>query len=359
MKPLTLTARRVTQGKISFYETAIAAGNLTDSDAYHVESWNAATDEGYQREINPSHAHKLTRYLEQGDEHSNLLPQPIVINFREPVAIRDLGNGMVEVTIARWPGHIVDGQHRVHAVDKAIEDGTDLTDYEFGVTITNLPLEEEMVQFRNLNYTANRPPKGLGQTITSQLNAKFGWAPKSWLEAATNRAVAVTMKLSTDLDSSWYGKIALGGIRKRGYHTTVQSSFVKSLETLFTTGRFSDPDENIQHIYKLVNSFWQAVEIVWPQAVANPQASIIQRNSGFATLNRLMGRIFSSVNTNATKEEIVGLLTQIRDNLKVDDTAWDASVGLVRNMRAGYSENKANLVMVDYLWGGIHIKERA
>jgi DGQHR domain-containing protein len=358
MNPLTITARRVKQGKVSFFETAIAAGNLTDKDAYRVDSWNFATGEGYQREINPQHARKLTHYLEQGDEHSNLLPANIVINFRNPIAVKELGNGMVELTIQQWPGYIIDGQHRVQAATKAIEEGSDLTDYEFGVTITNFTVEEEMVHFRNLNYTANRPPKGLGQTITSSLNSKFGWVPKSWSEQAQNRAVTVTMKLATDIESPWYGKIALGGIRKRSYHTTVQSSFVKTLEPLFVTGRFSDPNEKIEHVYELINGFWKAVGIVWPEAMDNPQTAIIQRLGGFATLNRLMGRIFSSINVNASQEEIVALLQQIRENLGVDERAWGYGAGMIKNLRAGYSENKANSVVTDFLWSGISFADR-
>lgn len=358
MKPLTITARRVKQGTVSFYETAIAAGNLTDKDAYRVDSWNLATGEGYQREINPQHARKLTHYLERGDEHSNILPQPIVVNYRQPFEVKDLGNGMVELTITRGPAYVIDGQHRIQAAGKAIEEGIDLVDYEFGVVITNFPIEEEMVHFRNLNFTANRPPKGLGQTITSQLNSKFGWLPKNWSEQAQNLAVTVVMKLAMDTESPWYNKISLGGIRKRSYHTTTQSHFVASLEPLFITGRFSNHNEDIKHVYELVLGFWRAVGVVWPEAMENSSSSLIQRSRGFRSLNRLMGQIFSTVDVNASQEEIVELLQQIRSNLNLDDLAWGFSAGTIKNMSAGYSDNKAVNVVCDYLWSGIQTVNR-
>lgn len=353
MKTLTIYARKVQQGDVTFYETAIPAGDLTDTDYYKVDVWNQNTNEGYQREQNPYHVRKIARYLEKGDEHSNILPANIVVNFRLPLSVTELDNGLVKLTIANYPAYIIDGQHRIWAVKKAIEEGHELEDYEFGVTITNLSIEEEMVQFRNLNYTAARPPKGLGQVITSGLSSKYGWAPKNWTEQAVNRAVTVTMRLSTDPESSWYGKIALGGVRKRNYHTTVQANFVNSLEPMFITGRFSDPNEDIQHIYKLVNNFWNAVAQVWPEAVVNPGQSIIQRAGGFNTLNRVMARIYGSVEINASQETIEKLLRNIRENLGIDDLAWGMSAGMIRNLRSGYSENKANAVVADYLWGGI------
>lgn len=358
MKTLTITARKVRQGDVTFYETAIPAADLTEKDNFRVDSWSFATGEGYQREINPIHARRLAHYLEQGDEHSNILPSNIVINFRNPLAVKDLGNGMVELTIIQWPGYIIDGQHRIQATAKAIEEGTNLEDYEFGVTITNFSVEEEMVHFRNLNYTANRPPKGLGQTITAQLNTQFGWTPKNYSEQALNRAVSVVMRLGTDLDSPWYGKIALGGIRKRNYHTTVQAQFVKSIESMFITGRFSDPNEKIEHVYELVNGFWKAAAVVWPEAMENTGTHIIQRLGGYATLNRLMARILSSIDVNTDQAKMEVLLRQIRDNLNINDQAWAVTGGMLKQMRAGYSENKANTVVCDYLWGGLDPRVR-
>lgn len=356
MKALTLYARRVKQGTVTFYETAIAAGNLTDKDYYDIDTWNQATGEGYQREQNPSQVRGITNYL-SGTGHSNVMPQNIVVNSRLPLKVEEIGNGIVKLTLENWPAYVIDGQHRINGVSKAIDEGAELEDYEFGVTVTNFSIEEEMVHFRNLNYKGIRPPKGLGQVITSNLATKYGWAPRNWSEQAVNRAVAVTIRLANDPESPWYGKIALGGIRKRGYHTTVQSSFVNTLEPLFVTGRFADPNEKIDHVYELVLGFWKAVEKTWPEAMGSPATSLIQRPSGFAALNRFMGRIFGSVSLNADQAEIEEMLAQVRDNLNIDDIAWGYSAGFIRNLRMGYSENKANGIVADYLWGGIRDRE--
>lgn len=132
-----------------------------------------------------------------------------------------------------------------------------------------------------------------------------------------------------------------------------QSSFATAIEPMFITGRFSDPNESLENVYELINGFWKAVEKVWPEAVANPDQYMIQRMSGVYPLNRLMSRIFSTINTQASEEEIEKLLFQIRENLGVDDLAWGRSAGLIRNIRAAYSSNRGHVAVTDYLWNGL------
>ncbi len=83
---------------------------------------------------------------------------------------------------------------------------------------------------------------------------------------------------------------------------------------------------------------------------------MIQRLGGFNPMHKIMGRLYGSVSNNASQEEVVEMLQQIRDNLGVDDFAWGASAGMIRNLRSGYSENKANTVVSDYLWSGVRAR---
>src|SRR5215469_13516529 len=191
-KPLTLTAYPVKQEGVVFYLTSIKAGNLVDEDYYRIDRWNPATQEGYQREINQTHAHRISRYLNKGHEATgdttldrdkpkananNVLPAAVVINFRRPLEIRKLSEKGKEVEItldAQWPGYFIDGQHRVEGARELIDAGNDeIVDYEFPVAITNFNLEEEMMQFRNLNSTANRPARGWNQSIAYALQAQY------------------------------------------------------------------------------------------------------------------------------------------------------------------------------------------
>jgi DGQHR domain-containing protein len=373
VKTLTLTAYPVHQGDVKFYVSSIAAGNLVDEEYWRIDRWDATTQEGYQREINQSHAHRLARYLgksySKGEElpahhdsastphptptSNNSLPSAIVINFRKPLVVIPLTEGAVQLEISDWPGYIIDGQHRIEGVRELIEGGVDLIDYEFPVTITNFSLEDEMIQFRNLNSTANRPPKGLNDAISHTLFTKYGRTPSTWGEIAASRATGMTMRLASDTSSPWYGRIALGGIRKRGMHTTVQAQFASSLRTMFVSGRFSDPNEKPDHIYELLSNYWIAVDKVWPEAINNMESSIIQRPSGFFSLHRLLERIFNNVKISPTQENFVTLLQSIRSNAGLSGEGWQRHTGTIANLQLGYSQNKAYIVTADYLWSAI------
>lgn len=374
MKELTLTAYPVKQGNTVFYLTAIAAGNLTDEDYWRIDRWNATTNEGYQREINQSHAHRLARYFSKsylkGEDDAtthraesatsktpvngnNMLPSAVVINFRNPLEITPLAGGAVKIRLEKWPGYIIDGQHRIEGVREAIFDGAEIEDYEFPVTLTNLSLEEEMVQFRNLNTTANRPPKGLNEAISHSLYTKYGRTPSTWSEIANSRATGVVLRLATDITSPWYGKIALGGVRKRAMHTTVQAQFTQSLSTMFNSGRFSDPEEKLENMYTLISNYWLAIQKVWPDAVNNMESSMIMRQTGYHPLNRLLERIFNNIKINPSYEDFVEILESIKVNAQIGDVSWTRGVGQLDQLQKGYSYHKGFTIATDYLWGSV------
>lgn len=378
MSNITLTAYPVKQGGTTFYLSALPAADLIDDDHFRVDHWNATNQEGYQREINQSHAHRLARYLGKAyvtdDDNTrtrqesgksiqaqavttNALPSSIVINFRHPLAVTPIpdSNGAVSIKLDEWPGYFIDGQHRIEAVKEILEqdENSDLAEYEFAVTLTNFSLEEEMIHFRNLNSTANRPPKGLNEAISHSLYAKYGRTPASFGEVSRNRATGITMHIATDQTSPWYGKIALGGVRKRAMHTTVQSQFTQSMMGLFNRGRFSDPSESLDRIYDLENNFWLAVQAVWPEAVNNVESSMIQRPGGFFPLHRLLERIFNNLKLNPTEEDFTTLLQAIRSNAGLTGNGWVRHVGTIDQLRLGYSENRGYVIVADYLWNAI------
>lgn len=349
---MKLTARRVTQNSTVFYETAIGAETLVDEDAFHPDRWNTMDNSGYQREINEPHARRIASYLgnEEGD---NVLPTSLIINYRTPLVVRDLEDEMVELDIRPGLiGYIVDGQHRLAAANRAIEEGTDLSKYEFGVTITQFTLAEEMSHFRNINTSANRPPKGLGQVINARLSEEFGRPTANVTDQATNRVVALVSRLSSDSESPWYGKVAMGGLRKRSFNTIVQSALVKAFLPLFTAGRFYDPAERPEHIYQIVLNYWKAVEHVWPTAVANEQNSIILRANGAEPLIIILSRILT-LKVNPSYADMVDLLSSVRLNTGTTDADWARDKGKIMDKRYGYSLSIGHKLIADFLWTGV------
>lgn len=356
---LKLSARATKQGDTLFYYTSIPAVDLIDEDKFTADRWNNASQQGYQREINEPHSRRIAQFIRgKGGANTNVLPTPVVINIRGKLTVSTPdANGMVTIEVSdREPGYIIDGQHRIEGVRKISKDDENdvLDSYELGVILTNFNLEEEMVHFKNLNGTSNRPSKSLAQVIGHQLYQLSGEAPVTWNEQATNSAVALTIRLATDPASPFFGKIAIGGLRKRSFHTTVQSAFVQALMPLFTNGRFSDPTIQPEITYQYVLHFWKAVQAVWPEAMANPESSTIQRTVGLNPLTKVLVKIFNNMTINPSPELMERTLREAATNLLVDDAAWEARPNAKLNvLRSGYSLNRGTTIVADYLWSGV------
>lgn len=316
---MKLTARVVTQDSQKFYETAIPAQELIDDSLFRPDRWNPVNNEGYQRELSQEHARRIQQFL-KGDNGTNVLPTNVIVNSRKPFRVESLGDGFVEIEIKDFPLYIIDGQHRISAMRQAEESGTaDLTHYEIGVTLTQFNLRDEMIHFRNINGRANRPPKALSDVLMGRLAEEYGLVPSSIEEQSIIRANRVVMRLATDLNSPWYGKIALGGTRRRAFHITVQSAMTSSMLAMFSNGRFSDPDEDVDHIYRIFADFWEAIADVWPETMENPYQYLLMRGGGFYAWHRVLARILTNLNFNPTKAQFVAALTELRET-----TGWDA-----------------------------------
>lgn len=322
---MKVTARVVTQGDTKFYETAIPALELIDDELFRPDRWNPINNEGYQRELSQEHARRIQQFL-KGEGGTSVLPTNIILNSRKPFRVTQIGDGLVEIEFKDFPLYIIDGQHRISALRQAEENGTtDLTHYELGVTLTNFQLRDEMIHFRNINGRSNRPPKALSDVLMGRLAEEYGLVPSSIEEQGTIRANRVVMRLATDPNSPWYGKVALGGTRRRAFHLTVQSALTTSMRNMFTNGRFSDPEENVDTIYHIFANFWEAIAEVWPEAMENPYQYLFMRGGGFFAWHKVLSRILTNLNFTPTKEQFVEALTGLRDTTGWDATFWQFS----------------------------------
>ena len=360
-KLTTLIARPVKQDDIVFYETAIPAVDLLNEEQFSVDRWNNSSQRGYQREINDQHSRRIAQYLKGNTQVTNVMPTPVVVNCRGDLKVTPLDHGMVRLDLPNELLYVVDGQHRIEAVQKVNADNeATLMDYEFGIVLTNFSLEQEMIHFKLLNSTANRPARGLGQVIGHQLSEMTGVAPVTFTEQQTNAAVGVTIRLTIDQDSPFYGKIAIGGIRRRSFHTTAQSAMVDALLPMFLTGRFSDTTMKADVIYEYVLNFWKAVEVVWPEACANPESSTIQRTIGLTPLAKVLGKIFNNLSINPSYKDYVKVLTEIREKAHVSDDDWaNIPQARINALRHGYSMGRGNTIVADYLWSAVNTKAYA
>jgi DGQHR domain-containing protein len=317
---MKLVAKEVVQNGTKFYLTSIPAEEVIDESLFLPDRWNPVTNEGYQREPSKEYARRIQFFI-SGEGGTNVLPTNVIINSRKPLKINRIANGMVEIDLETrdFPLTIIDGQHRIMALRNAIADGSaDLDHYELGVTLTNFSIQDEIVHFRNINGRANKSPKALNDLLMGKLADEYGITPQTIEEQATIRANRVVLRLATDPESPWYNHIALGGMRRRSFHLSVQSSIATSMRTMFSSGRFSDPDENPDKIYQIFKSWWVSLAEVWPDAFENPESYVFMRQGGFYVWHRVLARVLTNANFNPTQAQMYEALNGLREK-----TGWD------------------------------------
>jgi hypothetical protein len=125
---------------------------------------------------------------------------------------------------------------------------------------------------------------------------------------------------------------------------------------LFSNGRFSDLTLDPSLPYGFVLSFLKSVERTWPVAVNDPESYLILRSVGVMVLGKILVRIFNNLDINPSTEDFDRVLGAIRD-AGWDDSAWSVSPrSQINGLRAGYSLNRGNSLVADYLWALVPTK---
>ncbi len=351
----TIYAKEVRQGSVVMYETSLKVEELIDEEYYRADKFNPITSDGYQRELSSSHVRQIAKYLATEGE-PNILPTSLVLNSRSPLKIKQVGNGFVEIEVLKWPLFVLDGQHRLQAVRELIASGVEFEDYEIGVTLTNFDMKDEIVNFRNINTRANKVARSLNDLLMAKLAGNYGVLPETAEQSANIRATSLVVRLINDPESCWYGRIALGGGRKRSYHTSIQSAWADSILTMFTSGRFSDTNESPEVAYEIVKQWWEAIALTFPEAVSSPATFNIQRSLGFRSLNNLLSRVLSNVNFKPTKEQMLAALLDMREKAMIYDKFWSARItssDSARGLSVDNSWGASAKSVADYLWQNI------
>lgn len=339
------------------YITSIPAKDLVEERKFTIAHWkhdekDVKKQQGYQRELTPSHAKRVSAYLtETGKPHKNVLPGAILINSRTPLKAHNEKDGSVTVEISRYPVFIVDGQHRVSGLRHAIENGEDrLLDYELPIIISEFDLPEETLHFKTINKTAKPVNPELAQRLLRELtvghNIDFGDDKDAW----TTKALAALDSLNETSKSVWRNKIAVPGKTKNASNIARQNSFISSLKPLYgKDGRFADDQTTVDSAVKILSDFWTALDELLPQAFNDPKEYLIQRTPGLFSLHELLAKILK-YQPAPSKQEFKAILKPMMESMDMDADYWRkgsdrgaAVYGSMKGFKLLYKQMAANL----------------
>ena len=254
-----------------------------------------STNEGYQRMASANRVNSLAR-----DLHNQRvdLPTAVLMSIRE----RDLyprpdSSGFHILTLpadGTRPIFIVDGQHRVEALKKAMDEDPDGGWYDYmlnAVIMFGAGEEVEMDQF----HTINSKQKGIPTDLTFDLmvtlavnNSKF----KKYLVEAGEDWKIISQQITEQVAKrdTWKGKIRFSNETK-GKTLIKSNSFATSLRHALDQVNFAKYNPNQRT--DIIDAYWQGILNTLPDCFDRPDDYNIQKTVGVTVLNYLLPRILS------------------------------------------------------------------
>ena len=249
-----------------------------------------ARDEGYQRLPSPSRVNRLARDLHKGIVD---LPTAILLSVRErePYPQLDSSGRYILKLLPNGapPFHVVDGQHRLEALKKVMEEDPDGDWFDFlipAVIFFGADKGVEMDQFHTVNSNAKKISTDLALDLL-KTRAKQDDAYRKYLDEVGEGWKVVCQDLTERVAQRnvWRGKIRFPNDDKR--LTLINSnSFVTSLRSVIDQANFAKylPEDRA----KIIDAYWTGIGKALPECFEAPDMFNIQKTVGVYVLNSLL-----------------------------------------------------------------------
>ncbi len=337
---------------------AIAAQAIVDR--YVIPYRNHAKKEGYQREASATRINQLVREM---SEKRVDLPTAILVNIRDidtSEKLRSSGEAL-ELVLASEPIYVVDGQHRVLALDRLVTSdperwGSFLIPF---VCMLGADAREEMEQFYIVNSTA----KSVRTDLALDLLKQRAESDPSTMNALVERNQEWKVKAQTITDdlaltSMWLGKIRFPG-DPSGATTLASSGFASSLRKLLSTPYFGSITTDNQ--VKLLNAYWQGINKCLPDAFLEPSKFALQKAIGTTVMHAVLIPILEHLRSNGLSvidaDSYADALREALDGLE-GETATSEIVRGIDFWRSGtegaagsYSSSAGQRVLISKITG--------
>jgi DGQHR domain-containing protein len=351
-QPLRVRAIRFEQNERVFYSAVVPAGDILSRSK--VDEWSADVSEeeaGYQRAPMGTRLRAVANYMEEPEA---VMPVGGLLNARASVdgsygkvlefeadqgQVGPIQSGWMTIPSEATPLYIVDMQHRLLGIKRAIEeDGREeLSDFPMVLTIADgLSKLEEIEQFELINTTQKKVRTDLARRLMSiQLSdpdtaLKYDQKGRKW--EARGPKIADWLRLNSPV---WRDAIMPPNKTKRDMPTalTKETSFVTSMKPILQTPVFQRSED--EHVATFIDRYWQAIAEIWPHAFQEPQANVIHQTAGVYSLHMLMPEIVELVRERhgmdlkavLTKANFVEAMQPWRNELPADFWAKAAEDG--------------------------------
>ena len=259
---------------------------------------------GYQRTPSPKRVNDLAGSITR---HEVDLPTSVLLSLRGESAKQLLtraGPDSYELDLdpdkaaTEHQLFVVDGQHRVKALAKAMnEDQADILNVKIPfVCMLGADESQEMEQFHVVNSNAKSVPTDLALDLLrarAERDPSFEQRLKDRGRKWELDAQSLTQHLAT-ASSTWKGRIRLANSPKA--QTTVPSaSFVKSLKPLLAQPTLFRRIPLTEQQGQVIDAYWRAIRRVLPEAFEDPPKFNIQKGIGVDVMHSVLPNVLDQV----------------------------------------------------------------
>ena len=332
-------AIEVKQGRYKLYLTSFTAKNFRMEGFYNVDKLNIDEDAGYQRVLEEKRVKSFAKDIalasrdkrEAAPNHqmgscfyptSAFLTTEGEVDYDEEA--REISFNTNDKGIC--PFNIVDGQHRVTALQRASDNNPDLDDFPMPVTLaTNLEEVEQMLQFLVVNSKQKKVEKGVEQHIYARLcdMQKLNPMPflPRWVEGEVERGLYrecfdIVKFLNSEKTSPWRGKIVMADDdpKKKGVK---QAAFVNNLKmyVFAQNNPLHKKKDDIRYVKEFLLNYWIALTQFMSRDIRIEPDSTIFKTNGLNFFHEISSLFVEKClnNSDGTVSTIRGYFERVND----------------------------------------------
>jgi len=331
--------QRGAEGYVGIYVSSLPAIEIVERHA--LDRWTPESTTGYQRLPAKSRFGKkrgsIDRYLLR---ELGCFPTSIVLNVRGELSFeetQDLGwcsLGDLEFGDEErlW---LIDGQHRVEALRRAMESNAEFERYPVIVSILQLPRSfDELMYF----YLVNRRQRGVPTDLVYRhLQRMLNEKGAEWLYEFEGRsglhrglATEIVDRLNDEPRSPWHGRIRRVTEERSEEHIIRDQTIIRSVADILKNRAFSGMP--LADLADLLIDYWNAVSKTYPGAFDDPRPYTLLGTPGISSLHMLFPSVYGRCAESGviTEEKMLNLLgTLLTETPDHDNPAFREPINLM------------------------------
>ena len=259
--------------------------------------------DNYQRKLKPARVSELANALRAKKVE---LPTAVLLNVRDCSVEKIYKNGCLDFSLVNKI-YVVDGQHRIEALKKLIQEEEDdqkikrdFFDHKIPfVCLIGATRKDEMRQFHLVNKNAKPIDASLSNRHIREIS-EFDAYFKNFLKIKKQDAIGSAEELLELLIRTplWQDRIRMPNADKKT--TTLTSASMNKALHRFVKHDYVEGLTEEERV-KIYNTYWESIKNIFPEAFESPKLYAIQKGIGVRVLTDIFSKVLEAVRQKTSK----------------------------------------------------------